>query len=413
MARTWAQHYKDGDVAHFGEGGCVLFFSLFIFRGGKSEIMEDFTQDSGYGTAPSSAQLPGEEAEKDIFEFQGKELFVTYSRSRVDAVEEFHQRLLASLEDALPKVGKNGAKPVVSVYGSRELHEDGVPHYHVLLAFDRKVHWRNARKSLQVWADIDGKRQVDTESIYIRKRPRSESQRHFLDCVQAYIAKEGNTFGEWTHGEPSKGEKEKMWAQIVAEPSREAAEELIRKNFPRMYVMNHPSVQAFLREKAKGGMVTPYEPDFVRGPWKVPAKVLQWRSRNFPVEGGGRPQLLVLEGWPRSGKTEWALSFGRPVQMTGGWNMDEVTRRGFTHIVLNDINLKTFPYKREMVGCQRVVTVTGKWRPEKTITLGVPVIWTCNEDNSLVKDAEMKKYIEQSGKDVVYVKLRKGRKLYT
>lgn len=363
--------------------------------------------DSGYEGSPVP---PGEVATKE-FEFQGKELFVTYSRSRVGAKEEFHRLLLASLEDVMPKLGVKGQRCTVEVYGCREEHEDGTPHYDVLLSFDHRVHWRKARRSLQVWIDVDGHREVDTESIFIRKRPRRQTRGYFLDCVQAYIAKEGDVFGQWIHRGLGRSEKEELWQSIVAEPSAEKARGLLREHFPRTFAISHGSVLSFLREKEQAP-VPVHVPDFTPGRWKVPAKMLKWRKDNFPVVSGGRPQLLIVQGPPRCGKTEWALSFGRPVQMTGSWNMDELLRRDFTHVVLNDIHLKTFRYKREMAGCQSFFTATGKYREERTVKLGVPVIWTCNSDNSPVHDVEMKEYIRQSGKSVVYVKIRPGRKLF-
>lgn len=51
------------------------------------------------------------------------------------------------------------------------------------------------------------------------------------------------------------------------------------------------------------------------------------------------------------------------------------------------------------------LTMTGKYRGEMTIPWGKPAIWTCNEDNSALKDKVLARYLKQCG--AVVVKLHK------
>ena len=132
----------------------------------------------------------------DEFVFYDNVVFVTYTRSRIDDKGEFHHRLVESLERSL---ARDWATHNVSVeiFGSKELHEDGTPHYHVALRFSRKVYWRKARTKLSVWVIVNGRREIDTLCINIKRKKTGESDAKFLGCVQTYIAKEGDVFGKW------------------------------------------------------------------------------------------------------------------------------------------------------------------------------------------------------------------------
>jgi len=61
----------------------------------------------------------------------------------------------------------------VSLFGGRELHEDGTPHYHAVMSFDHKEHWPDARKKLT----IDG----DTSAIRIEKPQPRQKVSDFLE----------------------------------------------------------------------------------------------------------------------------------------------------------------------------------------------------------------------------------------
>jgi len=130
------------------------------------------------------------------FLFYASTAFVTYTRSRVKEKEEFHDLLQASLQRSLSR-DRVTEKVTVRVFGSKELHEDGVPHYHVLVRFSKPVYWKKARERFSVWILAGGRPEVDTHSIFIRKKRADEEEGKFLYCVQTYIAKHGDVFGEW------------------------------------------------------------------------------------------------------------------------------------------------------------------------------------------------------------------------
>lgn len=129
------------------------------------------------------------------FVLYAKVIFVTYTRSRIHGKEDFHESLIESVERSL---ASDWATHNVSarVFGSREWHENGVPHYHVAIEFSQKIYWPMARKMLSVWIIVDGRRAVDTQSIFIKKPKMGETNEKFLRDVQDYIAKEGDVFGQ-------------------------------------------------------------------------------------------------------------------------------------------------------------------------------------------------------------------------
>lgn len=130
------------------------------------------------------------------FCFYGDVAFVTYTRSHIHDKEEFSKALQWSLRKSL-RSRRSTAGVGVSLFGSRELHKDGTPHYHVLVRFSEKVYWKEARKMFSVWTWNNGQSVLDTQSIYIRRRDKAEEVGKFLYCVQRYIAKRGDVFGHW------------------------------------------------------------------------------------------------------------------------------------------------------------------------------------------------------------------------
>jgi hypothetical protein len=75
------------------------------------------------------------------------------------------------------------------IFGSKELHRDGNPHYHAVMRFPYRVHWTDARQRLMLHAP-DGL--VDTRAIRITQPDPGETVTDFLDRTQAYCSKDDN-----------------------------------------------------------------------------------------------------------------------------------------------------------------------------------------------------------------------------
>ena len=72
------------------------------------------------------------------FPLQCRYVFVTYNQSRVMDHLVFYDCLQRSIGKRMPYIG-NGELAKVQFYGARELHADGKPHYHVMMAFGKRA----------------------------------------------------------------------------------------------------------------------------------------------------------------------------------------------------------------------------------------------------------------------------------
>jgi hypothetical protein len=146
--------------------------------------MSDFEDIPAVGDASVDEEREDTPSENSVmegnpggkFRFNGKHIYVTWSRSKIDEKEVFHQKLLAILP------------PGVRLFGGRELHKDGTPHYHVVMSFLHKVNYPDAVKKFS----IEG----DTNAIRLEKPKSKQGSTGFLKNRMAYCAKDGNTFGE-------------------------------------------------------------------------------------------------------------------------------------------------------------------------------------------------------------------------
>lgn len=89
-----------------------------------------------------------------------------------------------------------GAMPEGTLmFGCKEFHKDGVPHYHAVLGFPKEVYWEDALSRFRLRMQCG---EVDTRSIRIRVPYRAQAVEQFLRCTVRYCAKNENelVFGE-------------------------------------------------------------------------------------------------------------------------------------------------------------------------------------------------------------------------
>jgi hypothetical protein len=135
------------------------------------------------------------------YRFNGKNIFVTWSKSKIDSKEEFHRKLLAMLPAD------------VKMFGGRELHQDGTPHYHVVVSFPVRKHSEDAAAMFS----IEG----DTNAIRFEK-PKPRQHKDFKKKKMAYCEKDGDVFGERLSVEGTVAEqKERKWQDIIDETAEQ------------------------------------------------------------------------------------------------------------------------------------------------------------------------------------------------
>lgn len=164
---------------------------------------------------------------------------------------------------------------------------------------------------------------------------------------------------------------------------QDEAKHFATKHLPNMCVLSFRKIDRKLSKKRRRTemCVSTYQ----QRPWNVTAELTEWEKKAVAGAMGGMPTVLLLVGPPKTGKMEWAMSFGRPVKMIGMWNIDALTD-DFTHLVLKNIRWREFPYSNEVLGCQGSFIAGGKYKKKRMIRFGRPVVVTCNNDNDPRKD---------------------------
>jgi hypothetical protein len=198
-----------------------------------------------------------------------------------------------------------------------------------------------------------------------------------------------------------------VFEEILTVNDRYVADKMLRDWDPYEYVMKYPAIHKFLDGLGRGGCKPKVGPRFDPDSWRVPQLLLDWKRDNVDLPSTGRKVPLLLIGPSRTGKTEWAESFGNPIIMTKRWNMAEV-REGATHIVVNDVDVRSFgsggdSYWREVLGCQRMFSACDRYRPTEMLAWNLGCVWTCNKDSDPRRYKAPRLYLKQTGAIIVEI----------
>ena len=330
----------------------------------------------------SLSEEDSEEEESSVkggkYRFNGKHIYVTWSKSTIDSKEEFHEKLVTMMPAG------------VRMFGGRELHQDGTPHYHVVFSFAEKVHWADAAKRFT----IEG----DTKAIRFEKLRPGQRLSDFLESTMAYCAKNNDTFGERLCLEGAVAEQRKRkWQEVIDEPDPGRAWSMVREFEPRAYMVNYLALEKAISMTKR---VKPLVAERVRpkGKFRVPLMLSSWMDK-YVVQRNwtGRPRSLVIVGDPMVGKSAFAESQGNPIVMNSGWCMNSIFT-GATHIVVNDVKPSMFGYAgkshwRDVLGGQERFNCRDFQQETRTVEWGLPCIWTCNFDNDPRKDRAVADYM--------------------
>lgn len=369
---------------------------------GSSPVATPVSVDDGEGKVKEDegGELEGKGKRKGIrkkkgeFELNAAYVFVTWVRSSITDHLEFYERLKAKMP--------NGTM----MYGSKELHMDGTPHYHVLLKFPKRKHITNARSYFQIEDEPVG---VHFQTY----RPGEQTARDFVAGVEAYCAKDDNpcVFGESIDVEVGRdAQKKRIFREIDEEEDYDEAKRMIREADPMRFMFGYTSVIRYLgaekRRKIDPSKYRAVTRDWWNE-WNESETMIKWREQNVFCRGPGRATSLVLVGKGRTGKTSWATSFGVPLEMSKRWNLKSCAE-GFSHIVVNDVNPMDFgssgqTYWREVLGCQESFDATDKYCETVRLRWDLPCIWTCNYDDDPRQFKDIRQYMEDCGVVVVEI----------
>lgn len=238
-----------------------------------------------------------------------------------------------------------------------EQHADGRPHLHMLVKLSTKADIRNA-----ALLDLDG-----CHGNYQGVRS--------LASTMAYV-KKGGDYVEW--GDAVADPNILGWGDIIASATNTLEfTELCIQHRPRDAVLSLERIQYFANHYyGRQGHIS-YTPNDSET-FITPAELDKWVAQAFAPETQ-RPVSLCLVGPSRLGKTEWARSLGTHMYFCGMLNLDEWDDDA-KYMVLDDFEWKFVPCKKQLIGAQKQIVVTDKYRKKQTKVWGKPCIYLCNED---------------------------------
>jgi len=220
------------------------------------------------------------------FDFHSRNVFLTFPQCPAEklVILDYFQQLY----------------PVKEFIVASERHEDGSPHIHLVLQFDKKVHKRQA-------SCFDYK--VGDDVFH----PNIQRPRCLKNCV-AYCKKDGNFLAS-----DGIGKTKKTWGEIRSDAS-DAKEYLsfVDEHYPRDYALHFEKLKVFADIHYKEAMI-PYESPFLPAQFKVTvpemlnfANDVRTQPRNDPKVGAHlssftlpslslpyRSQQLLLESFTK------------------------------------------------------------------------------------------------------------------
>lgn len=273
------------------------------------------------------------------FRFNAQTVFLTFPQSNFN---------LQALYDDI-----HARFPIAAATICRERHADGEWHIHAAIKFVRKVNARGARTF-----DFDG------------RHPHFRSCSNFHAACR-YCRKEASGEDLLEIGMDDQPQQRRspndVYREAVNTRSFDEARQIILEGAARDYVIYGDKIESRLRSLFQPPPTT-YVPEFPRESFvNVPKAANQWAERYLASEFQGRPKSLLLVGPSRLGKTEWARSLGPHIYCSGYYTL-EAFEAGGDYVVMDDIPWKNFPNPKGILGGQKTITLTDKYRAKKTFT---------------------------------------------
>lgn|SRR6266566_3415382 len=165
--------------------------------------------------SPTPRSRPNRSNREKRFDWNAIQIFATYSQAP-DLTREI-------IRDWYLKEG------AVEYVVGQEAHEDGGKHFHVYAKFEKKKRTRNPR-----YFDING------------YHPNVSAPRSVKACFEYCTKDDENPLSNFVPGEKKK-DANTRWGEILdGAADRKAFFELVRKEFPKDYVLNHEKLEYFV-----------------------------------------------------------------------------------------------------------------------------------------------------------------------
>ena len=225
------------------------------------------------------------------FRLRSKQLLLTYSQVDNDTCPRFYpeRRLISNISQ--------GLSDLLTYRCGHELHADGGDHFHVFVAWETPISTRHQ--------DI-----FDFGSSHPNIQPIRRTPEKAFD----YAGKDNDVIHE--HGErpgesgASVVRRDDIWADALAQPTRDEFLQHLRDAAPRDYVLYFDQLERFADRFFAPPEPIYSSPDFTTLGFPGMADWLE-QSRIGRDDRRGRVKSLVLWGPSLTGKTLWARSLGK------------------------------------------------------------------------------------------------------
>nr|AFJ54064.1 Rep [Tomato leaf curl Joydebpur virus] len=298
------------------------------------------------------------------FQIYAKNYFLTYPQCSL------------TKEDALSQL-QNLSTPTNKLFirVSRELHENGEPHLHVLIQFEGKFKCQNNR-----FFDLVS----PTRSTHFH--PNIQGAKSSSD-VKAYVEKDGDfiDFGVFQiDGRSARGGQQSAndaYAEAINSGSKAAALNILREKAPKDYVLQFHNLNANLDRIFTPPLEVYVSPFSSSSFDQVPDELDKWAAENVVSAAARplRPVSVVIEGDSRTGKTMWARSLGPHNYLCGHLDLSpKVYSNDAWYNVIDDVDPHYLKHFKEFMGAQRDWQSNTKYGKPVQIKGGIPAIFLCN-----------------------------------
>lgn len=294
-------------------------------------------------------------------DLKSKTWYLTYARP-INPTTPKQRRAIANyptwtLEALTEYVKSKGT--IIGLIACKELHQDGDPHFHLLLVYDKPLRV----KRIDYW---------DYKDVH----PNNQTQiRNMLD-VWNYVNKDGmEVIKDGTLIQPPAA-KPKKWGEILQTATNSSEfMELARLHQPRDFILQYDKLQQTAVELFRPPATTYETPAGYQ--FHLPAALQNYLETEFV--NADRPKTLVLVGPSRLGKTVWARSLGTHNYMNSLFSLDEFDESR-DYLILDDIDFDYIPGRKAFFFAQNEFILTDKYRKKKKVRWGKPTLYLCNTE---------------------------------
>nr|QHU79479.1 replication associated protein [Opuntia virus 1] len=286
-----------------------------------------------------------------------------------------------------------------------EHHQDGSPHLHVLIQFEKKFQCKNQRyfdlhhpsSSIQFHPNIQAAKSSSDVKSYMEK------ERCFLDYGEFQIDGRSARGGKQSENE--------SFAKALNASSKEEALQILKEEQPKHFLLQFHNLSSNL-DKIFAPPPQQFQNKYFN--FKITDDIEQWLGETFEFDLTSpagpkinkiiedRPKSLIVEGPSRTGKTAWARSLGAHNYLSGHLDFNsKCFSNSAMYNVIDDITPHYLKLKhwKELIGAQRDWQSNCKYGKPVQIKGDIPSIVLCNpgpetsykefldkDENSALKD---------------------------